>query len=142
MVGDLAGTFAATGGAFAFAEGILTMEARGGQAPGDPAQIRWWPRVGDGLASATFTTTHPDSGRGRRTTHYRPELGRVHVNGNVRVGEVDTVRVSQREPAPMAGSALLLALERRGIQVEDGFRIAFETRASQSVLSGSPKGEM
>jgi D-alanyl-D-alanine carboxypeptidase/D-alanyl-D-alanine-endopeptidase (penicillin-binding protein 4) len=133
MVGDLAGTSAATGGAFALGEGVLTIEATAGPEPGSPAQTRWWPRGADDFVSAAFVTTHPDSARRGRTIHYRPESKRLQIEGRVRAGRVDTIRISQREPVPLASAALLRALERRGIQVTGELRIAWE--AGESVGS-------
>jgi D-alanyl-D-alanine carboxypeptidase/D-alanyl-D-alanine-endopeptidase (penicillin-binding protein 4) len=126
MVQNLAGTSSATGGAFALAEGVLSIEVTGGSEPGTPAEARWWPRVGSDLVSAHFTTVDPDSARRARRIHYRPESGRLRIEGRVRVGEVDTIRVSQREPVRMATQALRLALERKGIEIHGGLRIAWD----------------
>ncbi|MFC1574897.1 D-alanyl-D-alanine carboxypeptidase, partial [Gemmatimonadota bacterium] len=120
MVGDLPGTSGATGGAFAIAEGLMTIEVIGGETEGAPAQARWWPENDPDFITVAYLTVHPDSStRGRRTS-YLPESRRLRVEGRVRAGEVDTLRTSQREPVRVASAALLRALERRGIEVRGG----------------------
>jgi serine-type D-Ala-D-Ala carboxypeptidase/endopeptidase (penicillin-binding protein 4) len=126
MVANLPGTSAATGGAFSIAEGELTVEVAASGRPGDPAQVRWWPGTGEGFFHAAFVTVARDStARGRRTDYF-PEARRLWMEGRIPLGAVDTIRLAQRDPVSVASVALLQALERRGIQVQGGLRIAWD----------------
>ncbi len=126
MVRNLAGTSGATGGAFAIAEGELTIEVTGGRAPGEPARTRWWPHTDDDFVSVAYVTVDPDSSTRARRIDYLPESRHLRVSGLVHAGEVDTIRIAQRDPVRLASAALLRALQRRGIQVEGGLRIAWD----------------
>jgi D-alanyl-D-alanine carboxypeptidase/D-alanyl-D-alanine-endopeptidase (penicillin-binding protein 4) len=126
MVGNLAGTSAATGGAFAIGEGELRVEVVAGPREGDPVALRWWPRTEEEFFGAAFVTTHPDSSA-RRSVHYLPESRRLRLEGQIPAGTTDTVGISQRDPVQLASWALLRALEDRGISVERGMRVAWET---------------
>ena len=126
MVQNLSGTSGATGGAFAIAEGVLTVEVTAGKEPGAPAQARWWPFLGDEFISVSFVTLHPDSSGGDRSVHYLPESRRLKIEGQIRAGDVDTIRVSQRDPVRLASAALLRALERRGIEIQGGNRVTWD----------------
>ena len=126
MVGDLPEAYAATGGAFAIAEGVLTIEVTAGKGEGAPARARWWPSLGNEFISVSFVTVHPDSSGRGRSIQYLPESRRLEIEGRIQTGEVDTLRVSQRDPVRLASAALLHALERRGIEVQGGVRIAWE----------------
>jgi D-alanyl-D-alanine carboxypeptidase/D-alanyl-D-alanine-endopeptidase (penicillin-binding protein 4) len=125
MVGNLTGTSGATGGAFAIAEGVLTVEVTGGSEAGVPAEARWWPSFGEDFVSVSFGTTSPEERPIGRSIRYLPESGRLKLEGGVEVGEVDTLRVSQRDPVRQGSLALLSALKRRGIEVQGGLRIAW-----------------
>jgi D-alanyl-D-alanine carboxypeptidase/D-alanyl-D-alanine-endopeptidase (penicillin-binding protein 4) len=135
MVGDLPGTSGATGGAFAIAEGVLTVEVTAGPEEGTPAKARWWPSFDDQFISVGFVTVHPDSSARDRIADYLPEAQRLRIGGQIRVGEVDTLRVSQRNPVRLASAALLQAFARRGIDIRGGGRIAWE--GGEPVGSGS-----
>ena len=126
MVANLPGTSATTGGAFSIAEGELTVEITAGPRQGDPARARWWPATDGGFFSAAFSTTHPDSTARARRTDYFPETQRLRTEGRIPAGSVDTIRLAQREPVPVESAALMRALERRGIQVQEGLRISWE----------------
>ncbi len=126
MVQNLSGTSGATGGAFSIAEGVLTVEVTAGREEGAPAQARWWPSPGGEFISVGFVTVHPDSSTGSRTIHYLPESRRLRIEGRIQAGKVDTIRVSQRDPVRFAAAALARALERRGIDVEGGSRVAWD----------------
>jgi D-alanyl-D-alanine carboxypeptidase/D-alanyl-D-alanine-endopeptidase (penicillin-binding protein 4) len=125
-VEDLPATYAATGGAFSIAEGALTVEVSAGEEPGAPATARWWPFLADEFISVGYTTVHPDSSASGRQIQYLPESRRLRLAGKVRVGEVDTIRISQRDPVRLASSALLRKVEERGIRVLGGLRIAWD----------------
>ena len=126
MVQNLSGTSGATGGAFSIAEGVLTVEITAGEEEGSPAHARWWPYLGDESISVEFVTVHPDSSTRGRSIEYLPESRRLELGGKIRVGEVDTIRVSQRDPVRLASAALVRALARRGIEIQGGTRIAWD----------------
>ena len=126
MVANLPGTSGATGGIFAIGEGALSVEVTGGDNQGAPAQARWWPSTDEGMVSVDYLTVHPDSSTRGRRNDYLPESRQLMLTGRIRAGEVDTMRVSQRNPVRLASGALLRALERHGIQVKGGLRIAWE----------------
>jgi len=125
-VDDLPTTSAASGGAFAIGEGVFGIEVVAGTEEGTPARARWWPAVDDEYLSVAFVTAHPDSSTRGRAVEYLPESRRLRVSGMARAGTVDTVWVSQRDPVRLASRALLAALQRRGIQVDGGLRIAWD----------------
>jgi D-alanyl-D-alanine carboxypeptidase/D-alanyl-D-alanine-endopeptidase (penicillin-binding protein 4) len=126
MVQNLAGTFGATGGAFSIAEGVLTVEVTAGDEPGAPAKARWWPYLENDFVTVGFVTVDPESRARRGGVQYLPESKRLLIPGRIEVGEVDTIRIGQRAPVHLASNALLHALERRGIQVQSGVRIAWD----------------
>jgi D-alanyl-D-alanine carboxypeptidase/D-alanyl-D-alanine-endopeptidase (penicillin-binding protein 4) len=132
MVGNLPTTSGATGGAFSIAEGVLTVEVTAGVEEGAPAQARWWPYLDDQFISVGYVTVPADSSTRGRQVGYHPESKRLRVQGRIEAGTVDTIRISQRDPVRLASAALLHALERRGIQVRGGLRIAWD--------SGDPVG--
>ena len=134
-VGDLPTASASTGGAFSIAEGALTLEVTAADREGSPARARWWPHLDDEFITVSFATVHPDSSTRGRFISYLPESRRLQIEGKVRVGEVDTLRLSQRDPVRIASAALFQALVRRGIQVEGGVRIAWDS--GEPVGSGS-----
>jgi D-alanyl-D-alanine carboxypeptidase/D-alanyl-D-alanine-endopeptidase (penicillin-binding protein 4) len=126
-VDDLVSAYGATGGAFSLAEGVLTLEVTAGEESGDPATVRWWPEIDPEFLSAGFrTVSRSDSTESSRRIEYLSETGRLRVAGRIPVGEVDTIRISQRTPVPLATRSLLRAVERRGIQVDGGARIAWD----------------
>lgn len=126
MVGDLPWRSAATGGVFAIGEGEIVLEVRAASEEGLPAQVRWWPPTEPDFLAASFLTSHPDSSV-RRQAHYRPESRRLRVEGHVPAGSIDTLSVAQRNPVELASVALLRALERQGIEVRGGLRIAWDS---------------
>jgi D-alanyl-D-alanine carboxypeptidase/D-alanyl-D-alanine-endopeptidase (penicillin-binding protein 4) len=126
MVANLPGTSAATGGAFAIGEGVLTIEITGGAREGEPAAARWLPSTPPDFLGVHYLTVHPDSSTRGRSVEYLPESKRLLVSGRIHPGETDTIRIAQRDPVPLAANALVLALERRGIVVEGGHRVAWE----------------
>ena len=116
MVGDLSAAYAATGGAFSIAEGVLAVEVSAGSEEGAPAQARWWPFLGEDFISVGFVTIRNDSSsRPSRGSSYLPESRRLRLEGEIPIGHVDTLRVSQRDPVRLASRALVHALEKRGI---------------------------
>ncbi|MFH1766082.1 MAG: D-alanyl-D-alanine carboxypeptidase [Gemmatimonadota bacterium] len=126
MVQNLSGTSGATGGAFSIAEGVLTVEVTAGREEDAPAQARWWPFLGGEFISAGFVTVHPDSSARGRSIEYLPESRRLMVGGQIQAGTVDTIQVSQRDPVRLAVAALARAMERRGIEIQGGSRIAWD----------------
>lgn len=125
-VDDLPTTSAATGGAFSIGEGVIGIEVTAGPSEGTPAQARWWPASDNDFLSVSFVTVHPDSSRRGRTTEYLPESRRLRISGRIPAGTVDTIWVSQRDPVRFASMALFRSLERRGIRIDGGLRIAWD----------------
>lgn len=123
MVGNLASRSGATGAALAIGNGEVVMEVRAGPEVGFPAEIRWWPETPENFFSASFLTAPPDSSL-RREVDYLPESRRLRVEGRIPLGSVDTLSVSQRAPEAVATAAILRALERQGIRVGGGVRVA------------------
>lgn len=126
VVSDLPARYAATGGAFSIADGELTVEVTAGAVAGAPSSVRWWPGTGEDFFSAAFVTTQPDSTARAWRADYLPESRRLRVEGRISPGAVDTIRVSQRDPAGVASAALLRALERKGIEVRGGVRVTWD----------------
>jgi len=125
MVGNLPSRSAATGGAFAIAEGEIVVEVTAGSGVGDPARARWWPSTDEDFFTAAFLTAHPDSSL-RREVHYLPESRRLRLEGHIPLGQVDTLSLAQRDPVAVASHALFAALERHGITIQGGMRIAWD----------------
>lgn len=134
-VDDLPASYAATGGAFAIAEGVLHVEVTAGARVGEPARVRWWPFLAEEGVSADFVTVHPDTTSRRRRIDYLPESRRLTLAGQIPQGQVDTIRISQRDPVRLASAALLRALEEEGISVGGGVRISWA--AGDPVGSGA-----
>lgn len=129
MVGNLPWRYAAMGGAFAVAEGEITVEVAPAATPGEPARVRWWP-VGDpGYVVNRIVTDIPESDATVRPVH-RPERGRLELAGRVPAGsEPDRMRLSVREPVAEAAHALRRRLEARGIAVDGSVRVIREPGA-------------
>lgn len=125
MVGNLPSRSAATGGAFAIGEGEIVVEVTAGPSDGDPARARWWPSTPPDFFSAAFVTVSPDSSA-RREVHYLPESRRLLLEGHIPLGAVDTFSIAQRDPVTLATSALVRALERQGIHLHGGVRMAWD----------------
>jgi len=135
MVQNLSGTSGATGGAFSIGEGVLSIEVTAGTEEGAPAEARWWPSLEDEFITVGFVTAPPDSSTRGRSVEYLPESRHLKIQGRIKLGEADTVRIAQRDPVRLASAALLNALEKRGIQVLGGMRIAWDR--GESVGPGS-----
>jgi D-alanyl-D-alanine carboxypeptidase/D-alanyl-D-alanine-endopeptidase (penicillin-binding protein 4) len=127
MVGNLTSRSAATGSALAIGEGEILVEVTAASSVGGIAETLWWPETPDGFFSTAFTTVPPDSSL-RRRVDYRPESHHLRMEGQIPLGEVDTVSVAQRDPARIGSEALLKALEARGIQVEGPLRVVHSPR--------------
>ncbi len=126
MVQNLSGTSGATGGAFSIAEGVLSVEVIAGQEEGAAARARWWPHLDQESVTVRVETVHPDSTTRNRQYEYLPESRHLRITGKIPLGEADTIRIGQRAPVRLASAALLHTLERRGITVEGGVRIAWD----------------
>ena len=126
MVQNLSGTSGATGGAFSIAEGVLSVEVTAGHEEGAPVEARWWPSLEDESITVDFITALPDSSAPGRSVEYLPESRHLRILGRIDPGEVDTIRIAQRDPVRLASAALLKALERKGIQVLGGVKIAWD----------------
>ena len=125
-VEDLPAAFASTGGPFAIAEGTQTLEVTGADQPGLPAQVRWWPYLADEFIDVEFKTVAADTTRPERHEGYLPESSSLQFSCTIHTSDVDTIRVSQRDPVRFASRAFLNALQRRGIEVEGGVRVAWD----------------
>ncbi len=125
MVGNLPWRSAATGGAFALGEGEIRVEVEGSDVPGEPARVRWWPVGDDAFLSPWIRTVSPDS-QPRIEPRYLPESRRIVLSGQVPAGQVDTFRISQRDPVRQAALALARSLRSRGIVLEGGVRIVWD----------------
>jgi D-alanyl-D-alanine carboxypeptidase/D-alanyl-D-alanine-endopeptidase (penicillin-binding protein 4) len=134
-VDDLPTTSAATGGAFSIGEGVIGIEITAGPSDGTPAQARWWPESDSNFLSVAFVTVHADSSARGRTAEYLPESRRLRISGRIHAGAVDTIWISQRDPVRFASTALYRSLERRGIRIDGGLRIAWDP--GEPVGSGS-----
>lgn len=125
QVYDLPWRYAASGGAFAVAEGETTVAVRGGARPGEGVVVEWGPVGEAGFLVPRLTTVHPDSASGYRP-RWHPESRRLVLEGEVEAGEVDTLRIATRDPVRQAAAALHRALEERGVAVRHGWRVAWD----------------
>lgn len=124
MVGNLAPGYGATGGAFALAEGTVSIEVTAGDQPGAPATVRWWPQGRRDFVVSEASTVVPELSEDL-DTDYLPESRRLVVRGVIPWGTVDTIQVAARDPVRLASEALLRALEYRGIRLDGGVRVAW-----------------
>ena len=124
MVGNLPSRSAATGSALSIGEGELVVEVTPGARIGDTAQARWWPQTEADFFSVAFVTSHPDSSLSR-DVFYRPEGRRLHLEGSVPLGTIDTLSVAQRDPEGVASWALRRAIEKKGISMGGDIRVVW-----------------
>lgn len=120
-VADLAFGYGATGGAFAIDEGSIEVVVTGGSDVGAPAAVRWTPPGTDEYVQAHVTTVPADSST-HVDAHYLPESRRLVLDGEARLGLVDTLYFAQRDPVRQATAAAARAMERRGIHL-DGWQV-------------------
>ncbi|MBW3536124.1 MAG: D-alanyl-D-alanine carboxypeptidase/D-alanyl-D-alanine-endopeptidase, partial [Gemmatimonadetes bacterium] len=125
QVYDLPWRYAASGGAFAVAEGETTVVVRGGARSGEGVAVAWEPVGEAGFLVPRLVTVPADSASGYRP-RWHPETRRLVLEGEVPAGEVDTLRIATRDPVRQAAAALHRALEERGVAVRDGWRVAWE----------------
>ena len=126
MVGDLPAAYAATGGAFAVAEGETTIVLRGGTVAGELARVEWWPLGEEGFVVSRVVTLPAGDTTGRVEAAYLPESRRLVLQGTMEAGTVDTVRVATRDPVRQATAALERALREAGVSIRGGWRVAWE----------------
>lgn len=131
MVGDLPYRYASTGGAFAVEEGVTTVRVRGGRI-GQPAEVSWLPIGDPGFLRSEVRTVEADDSTADVDVGWLPETRALHLTGTVAAGTVDTVQVATRDPVVEAGRALLGSLRRRGIEVEGGLRMAWDSLEAPS----------
>jgi D-alanyl-D-alanine carboxypeptidase/D-alanyl-D-alanine-endopeptidase (penicillin-binding protein 4) len=116
-VGDLPFPWGAAAGAFAVAEGEISLLVRGGARVGDPARLEaWWPGGARGFLRPRLHTAPPDSTTRVRGRHL-PGEGILAVEGWVPAGRADTVHLAAREPVRVAAGLLRTALEGAGIRI-------------------------
>ena len=124
MADDLPFEYAATGGAFVLEEGVTHVELTGGQNFDQAAAVRWWPYGED-----AFVRSHVTTAAGNVTpveASYLPESHALELTGSVPLGAVDTVTFATRDPVRQAAAALHRAIEKTGVAVEGGWRVAWE----------------
>jgi len=126
MVGNLASRSGATGGAFAIDAGELRIEVVGGLSPGEPAVVSWTPAGTGGFVESRVVTGTVEEGS-RITASYLPEARRWLVEGNLPPATSEVLVRAQRDPVRVAADAMLAALERGGIAVDGGVRIAWQS---------------
>lgn len=125
QVYDLPWRYAASGGAFAVAEGETEVVVRGGTAPGHGVGVSWGPIGEAGFLVPRLVTVAADSASDYRPV-WHPETRRLVLEGEVAAGELDTLRLATRDPVRQAAAALHRVLEARGIAVRGGWRVAWE----------------
>jgi D-alanyl-D-alanine carboxypeptidase/D-alanyl-D-alanine-endopeptidase (penicillin-binding protein 4) len=117
-VGDLPFPWGAGAGAFAVADGEISVLVRGGARVGDAARLEaWWPGGARGFLRPRLRTAPPDSATRVRGRHL-PGEGVLVVEGWVPAGRADTVRLAAREPVRVAAGLLRTALEGTGVRVD------------------------
>ncbi len=124
---DLPHGYAATCGAFAIDDGALTVIAQGGR-EGEPAALTWWPHGTPGFVSASVTTGPADSAT-RVEASYLPESRHLTLTGRVKAGAIDTLSFALRDPVRQSTAVLARALSDEGIDVQGGWRVAWEPGA-------------
>jgi D-alanyl-D-alanine carboxypeptidase/D-alanyl-D-alanine-endopeptidase (penicillin-binding protein 4) len=138
-VGDLPFTPAATGGAFAIAEGEIEVIVEAGPSVGAPAAFTWSPVGTPEYVQSLVTTAEPDS-----ATHivprYLPETRQLVLEGRVQLGTTDTLAFAQRDPVREAAAALARAIDGEGLMTERGWEVKWT--AGEPIDMGCEAGKM
>lgn len=125
LVGNLPGRPAATGGAFAVANGVLALEVTGGPAPGTASRATWRPLGTDDFVENRVRTVEP-GGPAEVEALYLPESRKWVIEGTLPPGARRRLVRAQRDPVRQAAHGLLRALERQGVTVRDGVRLVWD----------------
>ncbi len=136
MMGNLSSRSGAAGGILAVGEGEFVFETKGAARAGEAAEVRWWPLGVEHFVQADVLTV--SEGRpGRPRAEYLPESHRLEIRRGVPVEAVDTFRVSQRDPVPQAAAELLRSLSGRGVEIDGGVRIVWDSGQALGATSCS-----
>ncbi|MGD8320716.1 MAG: D-alanyl-D-alanine carboxypeptidase/D-alanyl-D-alanine-endopeptidase, partial [Gemmatimonadota bacterium] len=127
-VDDLPYAYGATGGAFALDQGELRVVLRGGPEPGDPVAVTWTPTGTRDFVLNRLVTAPTDSSTRVRSAYW-PESRHVVLTGRVAADTVDTMAFAMRDPVRQATATLLRVLQERGVTVDDGWRVAWDSTA-------------
>ncbi|MDH3271026.1 MAG: D-alanyl-D-alanine carboxypeptidase/D-alanyl-D-alanine-endopeptidase [Gemmatimonadota bacterium] len=138
-VEDLRYAYGSTGGAFAIDEGRLRAVVRGGSSVGSPAEVAWDPLGTHDFVENRVVTVPSDSATRVRPS-YLPESRRIQLDGTARLEEVDTISFATRDPVRQASAAWALALQRSGIETEQGWEIGW--KAGANVGNGCRSGSL
>lgn len=129
--GNLNGTSAPPTGAFVVDEGIYRISISPGLVPGEPAVVV--PVTpGDAEPVVANVTTLPAGARGAGTSNRRgPWSDTLYIAGGIAVNaESRLVRVPMTDPVGFAAYAFAGALRERGVTIEDGVRVVYDTSAT------------
>lgn len=129
--GNLNGTSAPPTGAFVIDEGIYRIAIAPGRVPGEPALvIPQTPADVEPVVGAVMTL--PAGTRGAGTTNRRgPWSDTLYIAGGIAAdAEPRTVRVPMTDPVGFAAHAFADALRERGVVIEGGVRIVYDTAGS------------
>jgi len=130
MVGNLSPTYGATGGAFVVGRGEVAIRIIGEDSPGAPAAIDWSPKGGEDFLQGSVITVAPGNASGV-TTAFLPESRQWVISGSVPAGESRAISLAARNPVRLATDALERTLRERGIALEGGVEIEWETQGAQ-----------
>ncbi len=136
-VGDLDFAYAAPVAAFAVEEGTFRYEVVPGAAAGEPARVTALTPPGAVLILNRLVT---DTAGARRRIQVSRRVGSdtLTLLGSVPLGAApDTLRLAVGDPAAYAGRVLAAALEARGIEVEGGVRVVYDSLEAAAVWAGS-----
>ncbi|HEX7088960.1 MAG TPA: D-alanyl-D-alanine carboxypeptidase/D-alanyl-D-alanine-endopeptidase [Longimicrobiales bacterium] len=134
-VGDLDYGYAAPVAAFAIEEGTFRSVVSPGAAAGEPARVTVLAPPGTITLVNRLVT---DTAGARRRIEVSRTVGSdtVTLLGTIPLGAApDTLRLAVGEPARYAARALAAALEARGIEIEGGVRVVYDTLEA-AVLRG------
>jgi D-alanyl-D-alanine carboxypeptidase/D-alanyl-D-alanine-endopeptidase (penicillin-binding protein 4) len=139
MQQNLPWSYSATGGGFVLNQGEVRVGIHPGATPGDPVEVNWAPMGTEEFVTSDLTTLHADSSDTLQAD-YLPESRRLVLRGGWPAADPDSLDLAMRDPIRQSASALLRALEARGMEFERGLRIAWTPEST--VGGGCPAGSM
>jgi len=140
-VGDLDFDYAAPVAAFAVEEGTFRYEVAPGAAAGEPARVTALTPPGAVLIVNRLVTDTPGARR-RIEVSRRVGSDTLTLVGSVPLGAApDTLRLAVGDPAAYAGRVLMAALEARGIEVEGGVRVVYDSLEAAALRTGSASAD-